>query len=239
MEILTYMFSLNETLFSIGTYAVSPLEAWATITGLASVILARKNLVSNFYIGLINCVGFGALFFQIQLYSDMLLQLFFIAMSVYGIWLWRQKIKTMSSQINRLRVRHLSSEEVIAVLLMIGGCTLVLGYGINDLFELIGSTTATLLGVEYTFIPAALPYRDAFTTVTSIVAFTLMVRRYVESWVLWIAVNVVCIANYYEQGVYVLTFEYLVFLCNAIMGYIAWRSIARVEHNMSGNAHAY
>jgi nicotinamide mononucleotide transporter len=236
---LDYLFSLEHVLFMIGAYAVSPLEAWATITGLASVILARKNLISNFYVGLINCVGFGALFYQIQLYSDMLLQLFFIAMSVYGIWMWRQKITTMTSQINKLRVRHLHSEDLIAVWLTVGVGTLVLGYGINDLFELIGSTTATLLGVDYTFVPAALPYRDAFTTVASIVAFTLMVNRYVDSWVFWIVVNIVCIYNYYTQGVYVITFEYLVFLGNAVWGYLSWRNIARTEHSSSGKAFAY
>jgi nicotinamide mononucleotide transporter len=116
MEILTYMFSLNETLFSIGTYAVSPLEAWATITGLASVILARKNLVSNFYIGLINCVGFGALFFQIQLYSDMLLQLYFISMSLWGIHVWSKKDVANDNVVN---VRWMRGNEWQMVLMII------------------------------------------------------------------------------------------------------------------------
>lgn len=230
---LDYLFNLEHVLFMIGDYAVSPLEAWATLTGLVCVILARMNKVSNFYIGLINCVGFGALFYQIQLYSDMLLQGYFILMSLYGIYIWSKKddskIHYGKSTEDAVKIRWMTGPSWSATLLCIAMATLLLGSGIDDLFSFIGTGVASIIGTTYVHIPAELPYRDAFTTVASIVAFGLMANRYVESWILWVAVNVGCIYNYYTQGVMVVTVEYIVFLINALWAFGSWASVANKD----------
>ena len=74
--------------------------------------------------------------------------------------------------------------------------------------------------------PASLPAIDATTTIMSFAAQFLMMRRKLENWYLWIAVDVVAIWLYWYKGVPFVALLYLVFLFNAMYGLIAWRRIA-------------
>ena len=73
------------------------------------------------------------------------------------------------------------------------------------------------------FTDAAVPYADAFTTVTSLVAQWLMARKRLESWWFWIAVDVVAIGVYFYKQLYLTTGLYAVFLVLATIGFFAWR----------------
>jgi nicotinamide mononucleotide transporter len=52
------------------------------------VILAARGKVSNYPVGLINIIFFFVVFYQVQLYSDMALQVYFFIINVYGWWKW-------------------------------------------------------------------------------------------------------------------------------------------------------
>ncbi|CAL9985370.1 PnuC-like nicotinamide mononucleotide transport [Vibrio phage D480] len=210
------LFNIQHTLFTIADYPVSGLELWATLTGLICVVMARMNLRHNFTVGIVNCIGFAILLFQVQLYSDVLLQGFFILASIYGFVQWSKK------DANEVPITYLKMNEwrVSIIATLVG--TLTLAHFIDPIMNASGS----LLVSDYTHIPAELAMRDAFTTCASIMAFALMCQRKVEAWFYWCAVNVVCIFNYATQGVIVLAAEYAVFLINAIWALWAWHTTA-------------
>ena len=62
-----------------GGYDLSWIEAVGTIAGLLCIGLASLEKISNYFFGLINVTLFGIIFFQIQLYASLLLQVFFFA----------------------------------------------------------------------------------------------------------------------------------------------------------------
>jgi nicotinamide mononucleotide transporter len=70
--------------------------------------------------------------------------------------------------------------------------------------------------------PAAYPYADTWVAVSSIVANTLLARRILENWVIWIAVDVVCVYLYFSKDIVFVSFEYLIFLMLAIFGHMIW-----------------
>ena len=76
---------------------------------------------------------------------------------------------------------------------------------------------------------AALPYWDAGTTCFSLVAQTLLARKYLENWLVWIGVDVVSIGVYAAKGLYVTTGLYAVFLGMAVWGFLAWRRAYSVQ----------
>ena len=195
------LFNINHTLFNIGSYPVSGLELWATLTGLICVVMARMNMRHNFTVGIVNCIGFAILLFQVQLYSDVLLQGFFILISIYGFIQWSKK------DANEVPIAYASMTQwrLSVILTLIG--TLLLAYFIDPIMNASGS----LLVDNYKHIPAELAIQDAFTTCASIMAFVLMCKRIVDAWLYWCAINVVCIFNYATQGVIVLAAEYAVF----------------------------
>ncbi|AGN30277.1 PnuC ribosyl nicotinamide transporter [Vibrio phage nt-1] len=206
------LFNINHTVFSIGDYAVSGLELWATITGLVCVIMARMNMKHNFTVGIVNCIGFAILFFQIQLYSDVLLQGFFIAASAYGFYQWNKKDD------DEVLIQYMTPLSTFLAISLTAIATYALTHSIDTIMWISGN----ILVDNYEHIPAALSGLDAFTTCASIMAFMLMIQRKVEAWLFWVAVNVVCIYNYSAQGVIVVAVEYCIFLMNAMLAVLTW-----------------
>lgn len=74
-----------------GGYDLSWIEAAGTLAGLLCIWLASLEKISNYAFGLINVTLFAIIFFQIQLYASLLLQLFFFAANIYGWYAWSRQ----------------------------------------------------------------------------------------------------------------------------------------------------
>ena len=70
--------------------------------------------------------------------------------------------------------------------------------------------------------PSAFPYIDSFTTVMSIVATFLMIRKRVECWYVWLLVDLVLTGVYFVKGVKFVALEYGVFCLIALLGAYNW-----------------
>ena len=81
-----------------------------------------------------------------------------------------------------------------------------------------------------------MPYGDAFTTVASLCAQWMLARKQLESWVCWIAVDVVAIGIYFSKGLYVTTGLYAVFLVLATYGLISWHRSWKGQGRVGGEA---
>lgn len=208
------IFDLDWIVFTLWDYPMSFIELFGTFTGLITVWLAARNNIWTWPIGLINVSSFFIIFWQVQLYADMFLQLYFFGMSIYG-WIFWYRQKDVLVKISFLNSR----DRLISLIIIIAG-VVVLGMLISkihiyfpDIFEK----------------PAAYPYFDAFTTVVSIVASVWMARRIVESWVLWILVDLVAIGLYFLKGIKLVSIEYIIFLLMSIYGLIGWIKEYRLE----------
>lgn len=195
-----------ETALTALNYDISWLELIGTLTGLVSVWLAVRNNLLTWPVGIVNVICFALLFYQFRLYSDALLQVYFLGMSLYGWYHWR------SDGVGERPVNLLPTPARLRWLFVIGAGTLVLG-------TLMGK--ADQLAPKLFPEPAAFPYPDAFTTTTSIVATYLLARRTLESWFLWVAVDLVAIVLYFSKGIVLIGLEYIVFLGLASLG--GWR----------------
>ena len=100
------------------------------------------------------------------------------------------------------------------------GATIILGYFISKIH---------IWFPQLFFKPAAYPYFDAYTTVLSVIATIWMARRIIESWVLWILVDVVAIALYFLKGIKLVSIEYVIFLIMSVYGLIAWIREYKIE----------
>lgn len=200
-------FSIKNIFFSIIDYPISYIEFVGTIAGIIAVYLAAKSDIKTWPIGLINIVLFFIIFFQVQLYSDMFLQIYFFGISIYGWIFWDKDFK------HAVPVKLLSHRDRWIV---VGICffgTIILGYFISRIHEFFPSVFTH---------PAAYPYADTFVAVASIIANTLMARRILENWILWILVDILCVYLYFTKQIVFVSFEYLVFLGLAIYGYYLW-----------------
>lgn len=179
----------------------TPLEIVATTTGLLSVWLTARENIWSWPIGLVNVACFFYMFYEVKLYADMTLQVFFFFLSVYGwiIWLTKRgggKVRPTKRISIRLAV-------TLAILLV--AATGGWGYVLER------------------FTDASIPYVDAFIATLSVIAQYLLSSKVLESWYGWIAVDVLSIGMYAYKGLGALTFLYVIFLGIAIAGLLGWK----------------
>ena len=185
---------------------MNPVEIAATIFGLLCVWLTVKQNIWCWPTGLVMVVLYIFIFYEAKLYSDVILQVFYIFVQFYGWYYWLHGGKNRSEvPVTKMTKTALTVWTLIGIVGTLGW-----GYFMNR------------------FTDASIPYGDAFTTVISIVAQWLMAKKVLESWWYWIAVDVVAVGVYFVKGLYLTTGLYAVFLGLAIAGYIAWRK-SRIE----------
>lgn len=204
---LSLYFSIKFVVFTFFGNPISFVELLGTSTGLLCVYLASRNHILTWPFGILTSICFFFLFFQIQLYSDMLLQIYFFGSSVYGWIVWREKTGIY------VKIQSLSKTNQWIVLFVIFFGTYILGA--------ITSRLPIWLPNIFTRPPEFL-YWDAFTTVASIIANFLLAQRKLESWFLWVFVDVVCITIYSLKEIPFVTLEYIVFLLIAFYGCYHW-----------------
>ena len=197
---------IDNTIFQVAGYPVSYVELAGTLFGLAAVYYATKAKLLTWLTGIINEFFFFILFFQVQLYADMFLQIFFFAVTLYGWHNWKRKNTLFN-------ISHLSHRTIILISLTITIGTLISGYSFSNIH---------LYMPGYFKIPAAYPFIDSFIMVCSIMATYLLAKKKIENWHLWIIVDICCIVLYSVKGIYFLALEYLIFLCLASYGLYRW-----------------
>ena len=213
-----------------GGYDLSWIEAVGTLAGLLCIWLASLEKISNYAFGLINVTLFAIIFFQIQLYASLLLQLFFFAANIYGWYAWSRQ---NSQQEAELQIRWLPLPKAIAWFV---ACVVAIGFMtvyINPVFAFLTRVAVSAMsgiGLSVTMPelqPDAFPFWDSCMMVLSIAAMVLMTRKYVENWLLWVVINVISVAIFALQGVYAMALEYLILTFIALNGSRMWMNSAR------------
>ena len=182
---------------------MSPVELLATLLGVLCVVLGVRRSVWTFptAIGSVLLVGWAV--WTARLYSDALLQLFFVGANLYGWANWR---RSQADQGDVL-VEAMSAGERARWTAGTGASTLAWGGGMAG------------------WTDAAYPWWDAATAVVSAAAQLLMARRKWENWVLWIAVDLALIPLYLAKGLIMLAALYLFYLVLSIWGLVTWRRV--------------
>lgn len=227
-------FSTANTLIQIplwgSVYDLSYIEAVGTVAGLLCILLASFEKTINYLFGLINVTLFAVIFFQIQLYANLLLQVFFFGANIYGWYAWS---RMSSAQEAELKIRWLSLPKALTTLVISILAIIFLTLNIDVVFGRLATWAVELLnlfGANLTLPildPDAFPFWDSTMTVLSVVAMILMTRKYVENWLLWVVINVISVVIFFIQGVYAMSLEYLILLGIALNGLRLWIKSAK------------
>jgi len=199
------------TLNDVGSYFLNNrVETVATVLGVVNIMLLIRQNIWNFPVGIVMVILFGLVVWDAKLYSDFGLQIFFLLLQCYGWFNWARGQGSRGAQHDDiLSVSLMTLPQRLRWLGIAGVGVMILG----------------VLMARYT--NAALPYWDAVTTVLSVIAQYFLARKYLENWLLWIAVDVLAIAIYAVKGLYIFSGLYSFFLVLACMGLVAWwRSIS-------------
>ena len=187
--------------FLTGMVGSRPIEITAVMFGLMNITLLIRRSIWNYPFGIVMVCLYMVIFYQTKLYSDVILQVFFLFAQIYGWYYWSQR----------------RDDDGLVIVGRLGaGMAVVLALGGAALLAVIG----TLMSKH---TDAAAPYWDASILVFSVIAQILLARRLLENWLVWIFVDILAIGLYWSKGLYPTAALYTVFLILATFGYIAWR----------------
>jgi nicotinamide mononucleotide transporter len=204
-------FDIEKIFFVLWSYPVSYLEFFGWLSGVVAVALSARAHLWSWPIGIINVTLSFFLFFQVQLYPDMLLQVFFFVTNLMGWWRWAHPRQGEEDRKNELRVSFLMGNETFVVLLVGIIGTALLGTFASYLHDWVPSVFSK---------PSASPYLDSFITVMSILATFYMIQKKVECWIIWILVDLVATYLYFVRDIKFYSMLYLIF--TVIASYALW-----------------
>jgi nicotinamide mononucleotide transporter len=180
---------------------MNPYEAAGVAFGILSVWLITRQNVWGWPIGLGNALLFILVFRDARLYAAMGLQVVYVALLLYGWYAW---------------LRGGTAHQALAVARTPGRFAASLA--------LAGVAGALALGAFlYRQTDASLPFLDATLTSFSLVAQGMQTRKWVENWLVWLAVDAAYVGMYLYKHLFLTAGLYAVFLGLAVMGWIAWR----------------
>lgn len=203
---------MNDILRNIwaGLAGASLLDQANLVLGVAGVALMIRRSLWAFPVGLVAVSVQGVLFYRTRIYADALLQVFFFVTLAWGWWHWvKGRGAAVELPVTRLGGRGRVTIAVLAT----------------------AATVGWALALQR-WTDAVIPWRDAFIAAFSVAAQVLQARKQIETWPLWIGVNLVAIPAYWSASLAYSAFLYLIYLGLAVAGWVAW------TRAMKGGAHA-
>jgi len=194
-------------LIAIAKYLVANwVELAGFVTTWVGIWLTTKRLLACWPVVLVADIFYLVVFYQAKLFSDALLQVFFVAFTLYGWWHWWRGVRTEGE----VRVVPLSMRG------WLGGLVA-------------GAIGAVLLGWLMVRLGAALPHLDAALTSYSLVGSWWQARKHTANWWLWIAVDGVYIGEYAYKGLWLTAVLSVGLVALAVLGLRDWQRATAVS----------
>lgn len=201
------------------------IEFLGFLFGVIYVILAIRENFWCWIAGLVNVVMYIIVFYEQSLYGMMGLQVIYLFMSFYGLFLWSGlnkliKLKgifpgiknpeVVSDEAGRKNIKEVPqiTRMPAGYLWFVAGsivvCTLIAGYFL-------------------TFTDNEIPWMDGLITAMGLAATWMTARKYIENWLVWIVNDLICVFLYFYLGLYLTAAFYIILFTMAIVGYFEWK----------------
>ncbi len=202
------------------------LDIVTTILGLIYLVLEYRASIALWVVGIVMPAMDIYLYWSHGLYGDAGMAVYYTLAAIYGyaVWKfgakWKAMIKRKGSDKKEGASAVSSSSEELPIMFFPRRLILrTLGF-----FVLAWAATYYVL-VAYT--NSTVPLLDAFTNALSFVGLWALARKYVEQWLFWIAVDVVCCYLYVVKGIPFKAGLYGLYVVIAVMGYWKWKGLAK------------
>lgn len=189
-------------------FQTSHLEFIAVLTGIASVWFSKQEKILVYPIGIISVTAYIFITYQNKLYADSGINAYYLGMSIFGWWNWKNTKDLGSSQIPITT----SSFK---------------GNILNVIVFLMASLFIYLLLLKFT--DSDVPMIDSITTGLAITAMYLMALKKIEHWIFWIACDLISIPLYIYKDLPFTSLQFFVFTYIAILGWLSWNR--KLAHN--------
>lgn len=182
------------------------IEMLGAALGLLYIFFSIKQHILTWPTGLLASLLYTTVFFQSGFYADMGLQVYYVAISIYGWYYWLKggKKGTGANQ------KHVPVKKTPQKVLLLGLLATLVFY-------------AVLLVILLNLTDSTVPYMDSLTTALSITATWMLAKKYIEHWLIWIFVDLFSAGLYIYKELWATVVLFLVYTFMAGVGYLEWK----------------
>ncbi len=183
------------------------LEAIASIIGLINIYFGIKEKPVFWMIGLVTSTMFFILYLQNGLYAYMTLQIYYFGLGIFGIYYWMTGGD--KKQKKSIKITNITRKQ-----------TILISFAFFIIWGL-------LIFILKNYTNSEIPILDALVSSSAIIAAYMLVRKYIENWIIWIVSDIITMYMLWHKSLYaafILQNFYFIF---AFVGYFQWRKIMK------------
>ncbi|MBQ6204276.1 MAG: nicotinamide mononucleotide transporter [Prevotella sp.] len=185
------------------------LDIFTTMLGLLYIWLEYRAHIAVWLVGIIMPALDIYLYFSHGLYGDAGMATYYTVAGIYGFAVWKYGKKRGQKEDEEMPITHMPRRLYLPTLLA---------------FLAIWAATYYVL---VTWTNSTVPLQDAFTNALSFVGLWALAQKYVEQWIFWIVVDVVCTYLYIVKGIPFKALLYGLYVVIAVMGYFKWKKMMK------------
>lgn len=183
------------------------LDILGTVVGLVYVYLEYRASIWLWVASIVMPLIDMFLYLEAGLYADFGMAIYYALAAVYGFVVWRWCRKRGQKKAGEMPITHFKTSLIVPAVL-----AFLAAWG-------------AIYYVLTTYTNSNVPVTDSFVNALSIIALWALARKYVEQWLLWIAVDAVCCALYAYKDIPFKAALYGLYVVIAVLGYRKWRSM--------------
>jgi nicotinamide mononucleotide transporter len=177
------------------------LEITGTLIGLLYLRLEYKASIYLWAAGIVMPAIYIFVYYDAGLYADTGINVYYLLAALYGWVMWKRgNGKKKELPVSYTPVRVLLPLVLVSVFIFFAIARLLIGYTDSNV-----------------------PWADSFITALSIVGMWMLARKYVEQWLVWMAVDAVCCGLYFYKNLYFTSGLYGFYAVVAVFGYFKWK----------------
>ena len=183
-------------LFTNLNFNWSIIESVAVLFSVVYVILAAKENIWCWAAAIINVSLYVYIFYTVQLYPETGLQIFYFIMAIVGYYMWNKQDKE--------RIKEWSETKHLLIILFGAIFTFFMGFYFSI------------------YTDSQMPIIDSFTTVFSIIATYMVIKKVLGNWLYWIVIDAVSVYIYFNRDLHLTSLLFVAYTIIAVFGYFAW-----------------
>ena len=172
------------------------IESIAVLFSILYVILAVKENIWCWGAALISVSLYIYICFSAQLYPETGLQVFYFIMAIIGYYMWNKQ--------NKEEIKEWSEIKHLLIILLGAILTFFMGFYFS------------------TYTNSQMPIIDSFTTVFSIIATYMVIKKVLGNWLYWIVIDAVSVYLYFNRDLHLTSLLFIAYTIIAIFGYFSW-----------------
>jgi len=174
----------------------SIIESVAVFFSILYVVLAAKENIWCWAAAIISVSLYVYIFYTVQLYPETGLQIFYFIMAIVGYYMWNKQDKE--------RIKEWSETKHLLIILFGAIFTFFMGFYFS------------------TYTDSQMPIIDSFTTVFSIIATYMVIKKVLGNWLYWIVIDAVSVYIYFNRDLHLTSLLFVAYTIIAVFGYFAW-----------------